>query len=291
MRIPEDRSLGSLSMPVIMPKSMDIDIGNQFAGQFAEEFGGVVSDPYIDEYVQAVGNRVAVKQRDPDWPFEFHALNSNVINAFALPGGKVFITMGLLRSMGNEAQLAAVLGHECGHVSERHGMEQVQLDMLTNLGRDILTELAGDVISDEVWDTVGNSLINLYTAGYSRDQESEADQRGIAAAYKAGYNPLGAVQLMELFQSLEAEDPSIMEQLYATHPPSGERAEVMRSWIKTRYPIKPNAVIGEEQYRKAVFGEGASIARTLTNLPIWALVAVPIGLAALIFLLAPSKEK
>jgi predicted Zn-dependent protease len=179
-------------------------------------------------------------------------LNSSVPNAFALPGGYIVINRGLLVGLSSEAEMAAVLGHETGHVTAKHSLAGYQRAMTANVlvtgvvvatgGRGGVQELSGITAS-------------LLENGFSRDQEREADWLGIDYMVKAGYNPEGAVQLQEYFyRQLEGgKNPMWAEGLFRTHPFSKERLDNARARIAERYPdtVKnPNYTFNETVFRQ-----------------------------------------
>lgn len=172
----------------------EIRIGDSLAGEYASQ--RPVSSPEniaFQNYVQAVGGRLALKARRP-LPYKFHVLaDPNLVNSFALPGGHIFIGRGMLNLLKTEDELAAVLGHEIEHVELRHCAERVQITArLQKLPLGDLAELAQIPIA--VWQM-----------GYSKDQEFEADRMGTMLSVSVGYSPYGAVQLFEQFQRLRQE--------------------------------------------------------------------------------------
>jgi predicted Zn-dependent protease len=149
-------------------------------------------------------------------------VNSDVPNAFALPGGQIFITAGLLRVMSNERQLAAVLGHEVGHVAAKHNVKGLQRQM----GASILVEVAGAMASSEDGGTTKQAaqvVAAMTVSRYSRDDEYQADALGIKYMNKAGYNPYGMVELLNVLKSLHETEPSRLEEMFQTHPLSSKR--------------------------------------------------------------------
>ena len=200
-----------------------------------QQQGGFYRDPALEEYVQGVGMRLARVSHRPNLNYRYRVLNSSVPNAFALPGGYIVINRGLLVGLENEAEMAAVLGHETGHVTAKHSLAGYQRAMAENLlvsgvviatgGRAGVQEISGITAS-------------LVENGFSRDQEREADWLGIDYMVKAGYNPEGAVQLQEYFyRQLEGgKNPMWAEGLFRTHPFSKERLDNARARIAERYP-------------------------------------------------------
>ena len=197
------------------PLSMEqeIALGAQAAPELAKEFGGPVQDAQLQAYITNIGQEIA-KQTEGDFPqleWEFTLLDSPVVNAFALPGGKVFITRGLAEKMSNEAQMAGVLGHEVGHVAAQHTARRVGQQMIFNTGLAVAGVAVG--LSDEssALRQYGQYAIpalaiggNLVLLSYGRDEESQADYLGMRYMSKAGYNPRGQLQVMEILAAQDA---------------------------------------------------------------------------------------
>jgi len=133
----------------VLSRDEEINIGEEAAPQFLEEGGGPIPDQQIQQYVSNIGQRLAALSERPDLPWEFHTLDSEIINAFALPGGKVFISRGLLSKMNNEAQLAGVLGHEVGHVTAKHINDRMAAQMGVNFA--VIAAGAAASFSEEDW--------------------------------------------------------------------------------------------------------------------------------------------
>jgi len=200
-----------------------------------QQQGGFYRDKELEEYVQGVGMRLARVSHRPNLDYRYRVLNSSVPNAFALPGGYIVINRGLLVGLKNEAEMAAVLGHETGHVTAKHSLAGYQRAMAANV------LVAGAVLATggrTGVQEVSGITASLIENGFSRDQEREADWLGIDYMVKAGYNPEGAVQLQEYFyQQLEGgKNPMWAEGLFRTHPFSKERLENARARIAERYP-------------------------------------------------------
>jgi len=200
-----------------------------------QQQGGFYRDKELEEYVQGVGLRLSRVSHRPNLNYRYRVLNSSVPNAFALPGGYIVINRGLLVGLRNEAEMAAVLGHETAHVTARHSLAGYQRAMAANV------LVAGVVLGTGgragVQDLSGITA-SLLENGFSRDQEREADGLGIDYMVKAGYDPEGAVQLQEYFyRQLEGgKNPMWAEGLFRTHPFSKERLDNARARIVERYP-------------------------------------------------------
>ncbi|MGL5834913.1 MAG: M48 family metalloprotease [Waterburya sp.] len=223
----------------------EVVIGRQSAPQMAKQHGNLYPDQTLQDYVDEVGNRVvqnSVAKGSP-YPFEFHLLRDpQTINAFALPGGQVFITAALLNKLNSEAQLAGVLGHEVGHVIGRHGAEHLAKQQLGGA----LVNAVGIASSDgygggqqaAILAQAVNQMVNLK---YGREDELESDRLGFQFMTQAGYNPVGIVELMKILDDARGNaggQPEFM----STHPDPGNRIEQLTAIIEQTYP---NGVPGQ----------------------------------------------
>lgn len=222
---------------VVIPTDSEVEIGKEVVKD-VESKERVLNDPQVQNYVSNVGRRVANVCDRKDVKYSFKVLDSNEINAFACPGGFIYIYKGLMKQMDNEAQLAAVLAHEVGHVVARHSMKRLQ----AVYGYSILMEVAlGDKLGQTAQQMV-NAAAGLILLGYGRDNEYEADDYGILYAKKAGYNPKGMIQIFEKFKQMEGRPPSTFEKLLSSHPPASDRINNGNKEIKkvggTNLPFK-----------------------------------------------------
>jgi predicted Zn-dependent protease len=218
--------------------SQQLAMGEQAAPQLAQEFGGPVHDPQLQAYVTQVGKKLAAQTESnyPSLPWEFTLLDSPVVNAFSLPGGKVFLTRGLMEKMNNEAQLAGVLGHEIGHVTAQHVAQQVgQAQILQGV-----SSVAGLAVSEGGGSagTLGQLVMpalnvggQLYMLKFSRTDESQADALGMRYMSKAGYNPRGQLEVMEILKSLGGGGAEFLQ----THPLPETRIKQVQNLLDTTY--------------------------------------------------------
>jgi len=185
----------------------------------------LVADPAMQRYVNRVGRWLAAQTERPDLPWHFGVLDSPNVNAFAVPGGTIFITRGLLDRMRNEAELAGVLGHEIAHVLRKHHLKAIQ--------KGAQTALAGDAASAAIKDRAGparDKLIGLGTEMYSRgldkSDELEADRLGVVIAARGGYDAYGLPSVLQTLQAMSAQDSSLAL-MFKTHPAPGERLDML----------------------------------------------------------------
>jgi len=219
-----------------------------------QQQGGFYRDRELEAYVQEVGMLLARVSHRPNLNYRYRVLNSSVPNAFALPGGYIVINRGLLVGLSSEAEMAAVLGHETGHVTAKHSLAGYQRAMTANvLVTGVVLATGGRAGVQELSGITASLLEN----GFSRDQEREADWLGIDYMVKAGYNPNGAVHLQEyFFRELEGgKNPLFVGGLFRTHPFSKERLDNARARIAERYPdtVKnPNYTFNESIFRQKI---------------------------------------
>lgn len=239
-----------------MSETQEIEIGRKVFPQAVQQMQGEYNDPLLQEYLQQVGMRLAAVSHRPGLPYKFSVVNDSSPNAFALPGGRIAITRGLLVGLGNEAQLAAVLGHEIGHVTARHSAQGMQRGILLDLGMIVLSQAAGSSPYGMLTTQAGQMAGALIDSSYSREQERESDRLGIDYMVKARYNPRGAIELQEFFlkKSEGERSPAWLEGLFRTHPFSRERMQANEAYIQSRYSgalHDPASYVGKEKFVEA----------------------------------------
>ena len=217
----------------------EIAMGLQSAPEMAAQFGGPDPDPRKTELVERVGQALvaAIPKAADVYPFQFHVLaDTRTVNAFALPGGQVFITAALFDRLQTEGQLAGVLGHEVGHVIHRHSAEHIAKAGLIQgitgavvVGATDPSDPNGRAIATAAM--VAGQMINLK---YGRDDERESDRAGLEYMVKAGYDPRALIRVMEILK--EASGGSSQPEWMSSHPDPGNRAETIASLIKEMYP-------------------------------------------------------
>jgi len=232
-----------------------IAIGAEMTPQLIQEYGGVVPDAQLRDYLTEIGRKLAVHVEEPyqDFPWEFTFLNSDVINAFALPGGKVFISRALVEKMTNEAQLAGVLGHEIGHVTAEHANEAMGRQAGLQIGGAIAGAIVGQsgsaiaMLATQV--VVSGTGVFLLT--YDRAQETEADELGMRYMTRAGYSPIGQLQLMEILKA--ASGGSSPPEFLSTHPLPQSRIDNINKKLQGKrwaaMVNSPDFVTNEAQFR------------------------------------------
>lgn len=226
---------------VAISPDQEIKLGLESAPQMSKEMGGEVpsTDPRVIE-VNRMGQRLidASEAKKSPWQFKFHLLaDTKTVNAFALPGGQIFITLGLLNKLQNEAQLAGVLGHEMGHVIERHTAQQMAKNQLGQMLVVAVSSAAsdygqsGDVTNPAVIAAVVNQMIQLR---YSRGDESEADVWGLKIMEKTGFNPDQMIKVMEILKAAGGSGHG--PEFFQTHPNPDLRIQQIKQYLKEHPP-------------------------------------------------------
>ena len=239
----------------LVSEAQEIQIGQQqYAPARQSQGGDYVTDPAVTGYIQQVGNRLAAVA-DRKLPYEFVVINSSDLNAWALPGGKLAINRGLLVELKNEAELAAVLGHEIVHAAARHGAQQMEQGQLLQIGAAIASIGAAAYGGSALGEMVGQGSMlgaQLLSAKYGRDDELQADLYGMKYMKTAGYDLQAAVSLQELFvrKYSEGKEQDWMSGLFASHPPSPERVAANKRTMAEMGG--PGGDLGTERYKAGI---------------------------------------
>lgn len=221
-----------------LSRDEEVQIGMTEGPKMTQEFGGEVQDARLRSYIVEVGNSLKTHTEvdGPTRTWTFTLLDSDVINAFALPGERVFMSRGLADKLTSEAQLAGVLGHEIGHVMARHTSERLAQSQYVGIGAQILGAIGAATTKNA---TAAQAIPQLVGAGgqvivlkFSREQESEADALGMRYMTKAGYNPRGQLQVMEV---LKREAGSGTSEWLSTHPAPQTRIDDVNRALATTY--------------------------------------------------------
>ena len=216
-----------------------------------------IKDEMVQQYVNKVGLWVALQCDRPDLPWRFAVVDSDDIDAFAAPGGFVFVTRGLLLHMHNEAELAGVLGHEISHVVLKHHLKALQtaarMDLLSQAAQYQLQKSGHDSeLDQQLMDKVSSAARTLYSRGLDKGDELAADRMGAVLAARAGYDPYG---LMAVLQTLESVDPKSgsMQLLLATHPAPADRIAALSAAMDAGHMDKYGAQAeGQERFEKVI---------------------------------------
>lgn len=222
----------------------EIALGRELSAEVERQVK-FVDDPVITEYVNRVGQNL-VRNSDAQVPFTFRVIEDDSINAFALPGGFVFINTGILTTADEEAEFAGVLSHEIAHVTARHGTENATKNQVLNLATLPLIFLGG--IAGFAVRQAASIAIPMQYMQFTRGAEKEADYLGAQYAYKAGYDPGAAVTFFEKVQARETAKPGTMNSLFATHPPTEDRIEEVQVTIENVLPERDRHVLTTSEF-------------------------------------------
>jgi predicted Zn-dependent protease len=221
----------------LMPAQSESAIGAAEHEKIIKEYGGIYADQSLQSYVTSVGQKVARNTERADVQYQFFVLDSPVINAFALPGGYIYVTRGLMAVMNDEAELAAVLGHEIAHVTARHQAARYSQGFVTQLGATIAAAALGSAAASQI---IGTGT-NLYMSSYSREQEAEADKLGIRYLARAGYDPMAMADFLDTMenyiqvsQALKGKDAPRFN-YFSSHPDTDQRV-IAASREAANYP-------------------------------------------------------
>lgn len=243
-------------------------IGREEHPKVLEQFGGAYNNPRVTTYVQRIGERLAQRSELAGQPFTFTVLNSDVSNAFALPGGYIYITRGLMSLMGSEAELASVLGHEIGHVTARHTAERLSRGQAANIFTQILgvgvAVLTGSGDAGNLAAQATGAGAGVWLAGFSREQEFEADKLGVRYMAGDGYDPREAADMLaklgeetRFTAKLLGRSPESAEEfsLMQSHPRTADRVVAALDAAKAQgLVVAANARVGVEEYYDAIDG-------------------------------------
>jgi len=207
--------------PNIFTTEQELRLGARFA-QEVERQMKLFHHPRVKAYVNRIGQALARVSDRPDIPYHFRIIDEpNQVNAFALPGGYIYVYTGLLKRAESEAELAGVLAHEIGHVAARHATERLTLMYGYQLGVSLL--LGKD--PSEIEKLVANLFGTTGLLAYSRKDEFEADRLAVRYTNRAGYTPDGILRFLRKLQTMETREPSLLEKWLSTHPPTRDRIE------------------------------------------------------------------
>jgi len=202
--------------------SDEIQVGKQ-ADREVRKHVRELRDAETVAYVRGLGRRLAKVAAGPDYPYTFSVADYKELNAFALPGGPIWIHRGVLEAAANEAQVAGVVAHEIAHIAERHAASRLTASVLTNMGLGLL----GAMLGNSGGATAAQGAAGLMTNGvflkFSRDDEREADRVGLQLMSKAGWDGRGMVELFQILRRQSARDPSSVDAFFSSHPSPDDR--------------------------------------------------------------------
>jgi predicted Zn-dependent protease len=239
-----NRKVGGRGMGNWYSLESEIRMGKQYAMQ-VEQSVKLVQDPVVTEYVNRIGQNL-VRNSDAQVPFTIKVIDSDEVNAFALPGGFFYVNSGLILAADEEAELAGVMAHEIAHVAARHGTRQMTRAQWANIGTIPLIFVGGGV-GYAVYEAAGLGL-PLTFMKFQRNFESEADYLGLQYMYKTGYDPQAFISFFEKIQAKEKKKPGTLAKAFASHPQTPDRIEKSQQEIATILPAKAQYVVSTSEF-------------------------------------------
>jgi predicted Zn-dependent protease len=240
------------SQLALISESQEIQMGREASQQTLQEIGEY-KDASVQAYVSSIGKQLAARSERPQLPWEFHVVDDASVNAFALPGGFIFVTRGLMTYINNEAELATVIGHEIGHVTNRHSVSQISKQQVAQLGLGI-----GSILSPTVakYGGLASQGLGILFLKYSRDAESEADLAGFRYALIDGYD---VRQMPNVFHTLDRVEQAAggagkLPNWLSTHPAPADRVQAAEARLDTLHQSLANAKVGRDVYLTHVGG-------------------------------------
>jgi len=223
----------------------EMALGKQLAQEVARQ-AKLVDDPLVSEYVNRIGQNLA-RNSDAKVPFSFQVIEGEEPNAFALPGGYIFVYTGLVKLADEEDEFAGAVAHEIAHVAARHMTRQATKSQIANMATIPLSVLLGGWAGMAARQGAGLAVPTMFLK-FSRGDESEADFLGTQYMYAAGYDPTGAVSIFEKIESLNRSKPSAMARIFSTHPMDADRIQKTQKEIDRILPAKDEYVVSTSEY-------------------------------------------
>ncbi len=230
---------------MFMTEQQDVAIGKKYAPEIEKQMGGKINSGSLQNYVDVVGQKIARVSHRRSWDYHFVALNDDSVNALALPGGYIFITKGMLKHLTTESQLAGILAHETAHVVAR----DTAVLMSREIGIDILLAAVTSKSTSRSVLTAADLTRQILGLRFSRKDERDADLAGLDYMVRAGYDPNGMVETMQMLQNQQQVRPI---EFFSTHPAPANRMAYLKARIGSRYRNREGLRTGKEDFRSAV---------------------------------------
>lgn len=224
----------------LVPMSQEIAIGRQAHADFLRTKRRI-GDRQVRAYVDLIGKQLVVHAEGPKYPYSFHVADEAAINAFALPGGPIWINRGVLEASTSEAQVASVLAHEVAHISSRHTAEQLTRSATARLGIGLLSALLGNTMSAATTRAAAGLLTEGVFLRFTREDELHADRAGLDLLVRAGWDSRGMLAVLEMLRREEQGHPERVSEFLSTHPSSGDRLAHVHALI-TQRSLRPGRV-------------------------------------------------
>jgi predicted Zn-dependent protease len=235
---------------MLVSEGQEIQMGREAAQAIPVELG-LVEDREIGQRVARLGGSIARNSERPALPWEFQVVDSPVVNAFALPGGWVYLTRGILAHMNSDAEMAGVLGHEVGHITIRHSAQQISRSQLTGLGLGL-----GMIFVPEIrpYGDLLQSGLGLLFLKFGRDDETEADRVGVRYAVQSGYDPRQMAAFFDVLDRMRSDGDGVLPTWLSTHPDPADRESRILDWAREAAPDPSSLTVGEESFKRALEG-------------------------------------
>jgi predicted Zn-dependent protease len=234
----------------LVSESQEIQMGKESDAQIVASLG-IYDDPAMAKYVEGVGLRLAAISERPNLPWTFRVIDDPVVNAFALPGGFIYVTRGILAHLNNEAELAGVMGHEVGHVTAQHSVNRIATQQMTQAGLGIGMILKPEL--QQYGELIGQGL-GLMFLKFSRDDESQADVLGVRYSYRIGDDPHQLLGVMTMLDRVTQASGQRIPEWLATHPDPGNRKENIQANLDTIRGGFAGRTTGADSYLKRIDG-------------------------------------
>ncbi len=221
----------------------EANLGRQLAAEI-DSHAKFITDPVITEYINRIGQNIALRS-DAKIPFTIKVLDSADVNAFALPGGFLYVNSGLVLAADNEAEIIGVMAHEIAHVAARHGVEQASKGRLFQWLSIPLIFVGGPL--GAIAQNAVSILVPLTFLKFSRGAEEEADRLGLQYMWAAGYDPTSMLSFFEKLKSKEKKKPGTLEKVFSSHPPTGNRIEKARTLL-VRFPERDEYMLSTSEF-------------------------------------------
>ena len=240
------RNIGGRGMGNWYSTESEIKMGKQYAME-VEKSARIINDPVISEYVNRIGQNI-VKNSDCKVPFTIKVIDTDEVNAFALPGGFFYVNSGLILAADEEAELAGVMAHETAHVCAHHAMREMTRSNYANIGMIPLMVMSmGSYTGYGIYE-LASLAVPITFLQFSRQFESEADWLGLQYMYRAGYDPQSFIQFFEKVEALEKHKPGMVARAFSSHPQTPDRIGRSEDEIATIMPSKPEYVVTTSEF-------------------------------------------
>jgi len=240
-----NRNVGGRGLGDWYSTETEMKMGKQYA-MMVEQTARLIPDPVINEYVNRIGQNL-VRNSDAKVPFTIKVIDSDEINAFALPGGFFYVNSGLILAADEEAELAGVMAHEIAHVAARHQMQQMTRLQYANMAT-IPLIFVGSWGVYQAASLAINLALPITFLKFSRGFETEADYLGVQYMYKAGYDPQAFISFFEKIEAKDKKKPGTLAKAFASHPPTPDRIEHTQQEIKRILPTQPQYIVSTSEF-------------------------------------------